>query len=120
MPSPLDRLDELLAAATPGPWQVVPWREFGSIDYQGVTMGETGDVLGDGQGSIFECRFRPNRKADAEFVVWLVNHAAGLARIARAAEAYVAASGRPLQSAQAFDALREALAGLDAASEDAA
>ena len=135
MSSPLDRLDELLAAATPGPWHytglqpVAPtnreWPSVGAYPYgytAGAAVVATTDPPYKGQDG----------KADAELIVWLVNHAAGLARIARALpvvleeldDAIKANVNSEWSQEDYFrwDAARtlgeEALAGLGAASED--
>ena len=126
MPSPLDRLDELLAAASHTPWHYTGMRLYPG-DREWPSVGA--DPYGPGFGAAVVMTTEPpykgqDGKADAELVVWLVNHAAGLARIARAAEAMDAIRDEPLDDHSVyrvlvplFADLHEALAGLGAASE---
>ena len=104
MPSPLARLDELLAAATPGPWESVR-----NVPHNGIEDIWGGEVEIHGIPVVAQAV----GSEDAELVVWLVNHAAGLARIARAAED----AGAEARGVWILTGLEEALAGLGADSE---
>ncbi len=65
----LKKLRALARKATPGPWRREAYRyPRGTRDYGVLTEGQTGDVRGDGLGWIAECRWRPNRAADAAFI----------------------------------------------------